>query len=91
MTGQVSWGLSIANFTFLVGVAAAAVMLVIPVYIYRNRELHDLVIFAQLLAGSLDSPEVNWPERTSMNRSDDPPTTSRVRGVFPMSLRSDSP
>ena len=30
MTNQVSWGFYIANFTFLVGVAAAAVMLVIP-------------------------------------------------------------
>ncbi len=34
MTDQVSWGLYIANFTFFVGVAAAAVMLVIPAYIY---------------------------------------------------------
>ncbi len=50
MTDQVSWGLFIANFTFLVGMAAAAVMLVIPVYIYRNRELHDLVIFGELFA-----------------------------------------
>jgi Ni/Fe-hydrogenase subunit HybB-like protein len=50
MSDQVSWGLYIANFTFLVGMAAAAVMLVIPVYIYRNRELHDLVIFGELLA-----------------------------------------
>ncbi|MHC4093500.1 MAG: NrfD/PsrC family molybdoenzyme membrane anchor subunit, partial [Planctomycetota bacterium] len=31
MTDQVSWGMYIANFTFLVGLAAAAVMLVIPV------------------------------------------------------------
>jgi len=50
MTDQVSWGLYIANFTFLVGMAAAAVMLVIPVYIYRNRELHDLVVFGELFA-----------------------------------------
>jgi len=50
MTDQISWGLYIANFTYLVGVAAAAVMLVIPVYVYRNRELHDLVIFGELLA-----------------------------------------
>ena len=50
MTDQVSWGMYIANFTFLVGMAAAAVMLVIPVYIYQNRELHDLVIFGELLA-----------------------------------------
>lgn len=50
MTDEVSWGLYIANFTFLVGMAAAAVMLVIPVYIYKNEELHDLVIFGELLA-----------------------------------------
>src|SRR3954469_476675 len=50
MSDQVSWGVYIANFTFLVGVAAAAVMLVIPVYIYGNEELHDLVIFGELLA-----------------------------------------
>ncbi len=50
MSDQVSWGVYIANFTFLVGVAAAAVMLVIPVYIYKNEEMHDLVIFGELLA-----------------------------------------
>lgn len=50
MSNQVSWGVYIANFTFLVGVAAAAVMMVIPVYIYNNEELHDLVIFGELLA-----------------------------------------
>ena len=50
MTDQVSWGVYIANFTFLVGVAAAAVMLVIPVYIYKDENLHDLVIFGELLA-----------------------------------------
>ncbi len=50
MTDQVSWGFYIANFTFLVGMAAAAVMLVIPVYIYKNHELHDLVIFGELFA-----------------------------------------
>ena len=50
MTDQVSWGVYIANFTFLVGVADAAVMIIIPVYVYKNKELHDLVIFGQLLA-----------------------------------------
>jgi Ni/Fe-hydrogenase subunit HybB-like protein len=50
MTDQVSWGVYIANFTFLVGVAAAAVMLVIPAYLYENEDLHDLVIFGELLA-----------------------------------------
>ena len=50
MSDEVSWGVYIANFTFLVGVAAAAVMMVIPVFIYNNEELHDLVIFGELLA-----------------------------------------
>ena len=50
MTDQVSWGLYIANFTYLVGMAAAAVMLVIPAYIYRNKDLKDLVVFGELFA-----------------------------------------
>src|SRR5262249_47889061 len=50
MSDEVSWGVYIANFTFLVGVAAAAVMMVIPVYIYNNEDLHDMVIFGELLA-----------------------------------------
>ncbi|MDD5761795.1 MAG: polysulfide reductase, partial [bacterium] len=33
MRDQVSWGFYISNFTFLVGVAAAAVLLVIPAYV----------------------------------------------------------
>ena len=50
MTDQVSWGFYIANFTFLVGMAASAVMLVIPAYIYKNKDMKDLVIFGELLA-----------------------------------------
>src|SRR5210317_911911 len=50
MTDQISWGIYIANFTFIVGLAAAAVMLVIPAYIYHNKELHDVVILGELLA-----------------------------------------
>ena len=50
MTDQVSWGAYIANFTYLVGIAAAAVMLVIPAYLYKNEALHKVVIFGELLA-----------------------------------------
>jgi molybdopterin-containing oxidoreductase family membrane subunit len=50
MTDEVSWGAYIANFTFTVGVAAASVMLVIPAYIYRNRDMHDVVLYGELLA-----------------------------------------
>ena len=45
MTDQVSWGAYIANFTFLVGVAAAAVMLVIPAYVYKKQYMHEVVLF----------------------------------------------
>ena len=50
LNDHISWGLYIANFTYLVGMAAAAVMLVIPVYLYKNKELHDVVIFGEMLA-----------------------------------------
>lgn len=50
LTNQVSWGAYIANFTFLVGVAAAAVMLVIPAYIYKKEHMHEVVLFGELMA-----------------------------------------
>jgi molybdopterin-containing oxidoreductase family membrane subunit len=50
MSDHVSWGLYIANFTFLVGVAAGGVMMVIPAYLYRDRDMHDVVIFGEMLA-----------------------------------------
>jgi Ni/Fe-hydrogenase subunit HybB-like protein len=50
MTDQVSWGAYIGNFTFLVGAAAAAVMLVIPVYLYEDSALKEVVVLGELLA-----------------------------------------
>jgi molybdopterin-containing oxidoreductase family membrane subunit len=50
MRDQVSWGFYIGNFTFLVGVAAAAVVLVIPAYVYNWRPIREIVIFGELLA-----------------------------------------
>ena len=50
MTDHVSWGLYIANFTFVVGLAAGAVMMVIPAYLYDDDEMHDVVIVGELLA-----------------------------------------
>lgn len=50
MTDHVSWGLYIANFTFMVGLAAGGVMMVIPAYLYNDEEMHDVVIFGELLA-----------------------------------------
>jgi len=50
MRDQVSWGFYIANFTFLVGVAAAGVMIVIPAYLYDYKNFRELAIFGELLA-----------------------------------------
>jgi len=50
MTDHVSWGLYIANFTFMVGVAAGGVMMVIPAYLYHDKKMHDVVIIGELLA-----------------------------------------
>ena len=50
MRDSVSWGYYIGNFTFLVGVAASAVMLVIPAYIYNWKPIKEVVIFGELLA-----------------------------------------
>src|SRR5436190_1322140 len=50
MTDHVSWGLYIANFTFAVGLAAGAVMMVIPSYLYDDEEMHDVVLIGEILA-----------------------------------------
>ena len=52
LSDQVSWGAYIANFTFLVGVAAAAVLLVVPTYIYGNKDVKEVVLIGELLAVS---------------------------------------
>src|SRR5512141_3231255 len=52
MRDQVSWAFYIGNFTFLVGVAAAAIMLVIPAYIYHWGPIKEVVILGELLAVS---------------------------------------
>src|SRR5512133_682989 len=52
MRDPVSWGFYIGNFTFLVGVAAAAVVLVIPAYVYDWKPIREIVIFGELLAVS---------------------------------------
>jgi Ni/Fe-hydrogenase subunit HybB-like protein len=52
MTDQVSWGLYIANFTYLVGAAAAAVLLVIPAYIYQFKPIKEIVVLGELFAAS---------------------------------------
>lgn len=50
MSDQVSWGVYIANFTFLVGLAAAAVMVVIPAYIFHDKAAKSVVLLAEGVA-----------------------------------------
>tara|TARA_R110002096_G_scaffold239101_1_gene430714 strand:- start:74711 stop:75958 length:1248 start_codon:yes stop_codon:yes gene_type:complete len=50
MSDHVSWGLYIANFTFGVGLAAGAVLMVIPAYLYGDKEMHDVVIIGEIVA-----------------------------------------
>jgi molybdopterin-containing oxidoreductase family membrane subunit len=50
MRDQVSWAYYIGNFTFMVGVAAAAVLLVIPAYVYDWKPIKEIAIFGELLA-----------------------------------------
>jgi len=52
MSDNVSWGLYIANFTYLVGMAAAAVLLVIPAYIYQFKPIKEIVVLGELFAAS---------------------------------------
>ena len=50
MRDEVSWAFYIGNFTFLVGVAAAAVLLVIPAYVYHWKPIKEVVVLGELLA-----------------------------------------
>lgn len=50
MNDYVSWGLYISNFTFLVGMAAAAVMLVLPAYILKDVDFKGAVLIGEGLA-----------------------------------------
>lgn len=50
MTRDVSWGVYIAQFTFLVGVAAGGVMLVLPYYVHDFKAFGRITILGEFLA-----------------------------------------
>jgi Ni/Fe-hydrogenase subunit HybB-like protein len=50
MNDHVSWGLYISNFTFLVGLAAAAMMLVLPAYVLKDVDFSRAVLMAEAVA-----------------------------------------
>lgn len=50
LSRDVSWGLYIGQFTFLVGVAASAVMLVLPYYLHNFKQFGKITILGEFLA-----------------------------------------
>jgi molybdopterin-containing oxidoreductase family membrane subunit len=50
MSRDVSWGLYIAQFTFLVGIAASAVMLVLPYYLHDYKAFGKITVLGEFLA-----------------------------------------
>ena len=50
LSDQISWGFYIANFAFLVGIAASAVLLVVPAYIFHRQEMKDVVLLGEAVA-----------------------------------------
>ena len=50
MSRDVSWGVYIAQFTFLVGVAASAVMVVLPYYLHNYKAFGKITILGEFLA-----------------------------------------
>jgi len=50
LSRDVSWGFYIAQFTFLVGVAASAVMVVLPYYLHSYKAFGKMTILGEFLA-----------------------------------------
>lgn len=50
MSRDVTWGFYIAQFTFLVGVAASAVMVVLPYYVHHYKSFGKITILGEFLA-----------------------------------------
>lgn len=50
MSRDVSWGFYISQFTYLVGLAASGVMIVLPYYFHNYKKFKDLVVFGEFMA-----------------------------------------
>lgn len=50
MSRDVTWGLYISQFTYFVGVAASAVMLVLPAYFHHYKQFKRMIIFGEFMA-----------------------------------------
>ena len=49
-TDQIVWELFISNFIFTAHIAAAAVLIVIPAYIYKRKDMKDLAVLGEIIA-----------------------------------------
>jgi formate-dependent nitrite reductase membrane component NrfD len=49
-TDQIVWELFISNFIFTAHIAAAAVLVVIPAYIYKRKDMKDLAVIGEIIA-----------------------------------------
>lgn len=52
MGRDVSWGLYISQFTYLVGVAAAALMVVLPCYLHNYKQFARITVLGEFMAVS---------------------------------------
>lgn len=52
LTSQIHDGLYLANLVFLVGVAAGAVTIVFPAYVYHHEGMHKVTVLGEMLAVS---------------------------------------
>jgi molybdopterin-containing oxidoreductase family membrane subunit len=50
LSRDVSWGLYIAQFTFMIGIAASAVMVVLPYYLHNVKDFGRIAVFGEFLA-----------------------------------------
>jgi molybdopterin-containing oxidoreductase family membrane subunit len=50
LSRDVSWGLYIAQFTFFVGIAASAVMVVLPYYLHDYKQFGRITLLGEMLA-----------------------------------------
>lgn len=50
MSDEVPWGLFIGTYAFLVGVAAAAVALAVPGYVYNWEPIKEIVVLGEIVA-----------------------------------------
>ncbi len=50
LSRDVSWGLYIAQFTFMIGIAASAVMVVMPYYLHNVKDFGRIAVFGEFLA-----------------------------------------